>query len=261
MWKQISNEEYHSDYRNYLSSSDLRRLLRSPAHYRAPTTPPSAAQEIGTYAHVAVLEPDTWKACYQPSPKIDRRTKEGKALADWQASQEAERGIKYISEDIYRQIESISSSVYASVGSSGLLTSGVAELSGFTSLLECNIRVRPDYLKNDVIIDLKTTYDSRPEPFLKSVLAYQYEVQAALYLDACKAIDGKKRDFIWIAVEKDAPYGVQIFKASESMLARGRSLYQQAIRTYLECSALDYWPGYTTAIQTLNLPKWAQENS
>ena len=259
MWKQISNEEYHGKYRNYLSSSDLRKLLRSPAHYRAPSAPSTPAQEIGTLVHLAVLEPDTWKACYQPSPKIDRRTKEGKALAEWQASQEAERGIKYISEDLHREIEAIAFNVFSSVGSSGLLTGGVAELSGFTSLLDCNIRVRPDYLKDDVIIDLKTTYDARPEPFLKSVLAYQYEVQAALYLDACEAIDGKKRDFIWIAVEKDAPYGVQIFKASQSMLARGRALYQQAIRTYLECSALDYWHGYTTAIQTLNLPKWAQE--
>jgi exodeoxyribonuclease VIII len=260
VWKQISNEEYHSEYRNYLSSSDLRRLLRSPAHYRAPSTSSTPAQEIGTLAHMAILEPYEWKTRCQPSPKIDRRTKEGKALADWQASQETERGIKFISEDVYSQIESIAASVQSSVGTSGLLTEGVAELSGFTSLLDCNIRVRPDYLKHNCIVDLKTTQDARPEPFVRSVMQYGYDVQAALYLDACEAIDGKKRDFIWIAVEKDAPYGVQIFKASESMLARGRSLYQQAIRTYLICSAFDYWPGYTTAIQTLNLPKWAQEN-
>jgi len=260
MLKQISNEEYHSEYRNYLSSSDLRRILRSPAHFRAPQATATPAQEFGTLAHEIVLEPESFAARCRPSPKLDRRTKEGKALADWQASQEAERGIKFIAEDTFSQLEQLAASVQSSVGPSGFLTGGVAELSGFTQLCGSNIRVRPDYLKDDVIVDLKTTFDSRPDPFLKSVLAYGYHIQASLYCDACEAIDGNKRDFIWIAVEKDAPYGVQIFKASEEMLAHGRKLYQQAIRTYLICSTFDHWPGYTTAIQTLTLPKWAQEN-
>jgi hypothetical protein len=96
---------------------------------------------------------------------------------------------------------------------------------------------------------------------MRSIMAFGYMVQASLYVDACEAIDGNKRDFIWLAVEKDAPYGVQIFKASEEMLAHGRKLYQKAIQTYLECSQIDYWPCYSTVIQTLTLPKWAQENA
>jgi hypothetical protein len=260
MWKQISNEEYHSEYRNYLSSSDLRKLLRSPAHYRTASTPSTPAQEFGTLVHEAVLEPDMFKARCRPSPKIDRRTTEGKALAAWQEEQHARHGIKFLAEDVYSQIEDITRAVSASVGATGILSGGVAELSGFTELCGSNIRVRPDYLKNDCIVDLKTTFDARPDPFLKSVLAYGYHIQASLYCDACEAIDGNKRDFIWIAVEKDAPYGVQIFKASGEMLAHGQKLYQKAIQTYLECSALDYWPGYSTVIQTLTLPKWAQEN-
>lgn len=261
MFKQISNEEYHGEYRNYLSSSDLRKLLRSPAHYRTPSTPSTPAQEFGTLVHEAVLEPDMFKARCRPSPKIDRRTTEGKALAAWQEEQHARHGIKFLAEDVYNQIEDITRAVSTSVGATGILSGGVAELSGFTELCGSNIRVRPDYLKDDVIVDLKTTFDSRPDPFLKSVLAYGYHIQASLYCDACEAIDGNKRDFIWLAVEKDAPYGVQIFKASDEMLAHGRKLYQKAIQTYLECSALDYWPGYSTVIQTLTLPKWAQENA
>lgn len=260
MFKQITNEEYHGEYRNYLSSSDLRKLLRSPAHYRTPSAPSTPAQEFGTLVHEAVLEPDMFKARCRPSPKIDRRTTEGKALAAWQEEQHARHGIRFISEDVYNQIEDITRSVSTSVGATGILSGGVAELSGFTELLGANIRVRPDYLKDDVIVDLKTTQDARPETFVRSVLAFGYHVQAALYVDACEAIDGKKRDFLWLAVEKDAPYGVQIFQASEAMINQGRSLYQKAIQTYLECSALDYWPGYSTVIQTLNLPKWAQEN-
>lgn len=259
MWKQIPNEEYHSEYRNYLSSSDLRRLLRSPAHYRAPAAPSTPAQEFGTLAHECVLEPDVWKASSRPSPKIDRRTKEGKALAEWQQAQEAQHGIKYVSEDLYYQVEALAGSVHSSVGSSGFLTSGVAELSGFTTINDTNIRVRPDYLKDDVIVDLKTTTsDARMESFTRSVFAFGYDVQAALYVDAAKAIDGKQRRFVWIVVEKEAPYGVCIYEASQEVLARGRKLYNQAIETYAQCSAFDVWPTYSTAIQTFNIPRYLE---
>jgi len=72
MWKQnVDSEVYHA-HRDYLSSSDIRKLLRSPAHYRAPSAPASPAQEFGTLVHTCVLEPETWAERYKPSAKIDR---------------------------------------------------------------------------------------------------------------------------------------------------------------------------------------------
>lgn len=257
-WKTISNEEYHSEYRIYLSSSDLRKLLRSPAHYRAPSAPSSPAQEFGTLAHECVLESELWKARCRPAPKIDRRTKEGKALAEWQQSQEAQHGIKYVPEDLYYQVEALAGSVQSSVGPTSFLTEGVAELSGFTEINGQPIRIRPDYLKDDVIVDLKTTHDARVEAFSRSVFTFGYDVQAALYVDAAKAIDGKQRRFIWIVVEKEAPYGVCIYECSQEILARGRKLYNQAIDTYAQCAAFDVWPTYSTAVQTFNIPRYME---
>lgn len=258
MWKHIPAEEYHRDYSTWLSSTDLRKLLRSPAHYRAPSASPSQAQEIGTLVHECVLEPDMWKACRRSSPKIDRRTKEGKALAEWQAAQELEHGIKFVSEDLFEQCEAIARSVHSSVGSTRLLADGVAELSGFTTLLDTNIRIRPDYLKDDVIVDLKTCQDARPEAFIRSIFQYGYDVQCSLYLSAAEAIDGKKRDFMWIAVEKEAPYGVCVYQASQEVITRGRQLYEQAIRTYVDCSTWDIWPSYTKEIQTVRIPRYLE---
>ena len=60
-------------------------------------------------------------------------------------------------------------------------------------------------------------------------------------------------------VEKEPPYGVQVYEASAEVLARGQSLYEKAIEVYKGCAALDYWPSYSTSIQTLNLPKWLKE--
>lgn len=261
MWKQIPNEEYHSEYRSYLSSSDLRRLLRSPAHYRAPQPPPSPAMEFGTLAHEAILEPDNWTALCRPASKVDGRTTEGKAVKAWQQQQTEKFGYRFIAEDLFNQVEQLAASVQASVGQSGLLAGGLAEHSGFTELESANIRIRPDYLKDDVIVDLKTCQDARPEAFTRSVFTYGYDVQAALYLDAAKAIDGKTRKFVWIAIEKEAPFGVCIYEASAEVLERGRRLYKQAIATYLECSAFDVWPSYTTQTQIITLPRYLENNA
>lgn len=258
MWKQnLTNEEYHGDFRNYLSSSDLRRILRSPAHYRAPHPQTTAAQEVGTLVHEAVLEPSTWQICRRPAPKIDKRTKEGKATFEWQTAQEQQLGIKFVPEDLYNQVCAIAESVASLLGPTCLFTCGMAEVSGFTELNDQPIRIRPDYIRDEMIIDLKTTVDARD--FQRSVFNYGYDIQAALYLDAAKAIDGLERKFVWVVVEKEAPYGVQVFEASDEVIQRGRSLYQKAIQIYQDCAALDVWPSYSTAIQTLELPKWLKE--
>jgi exodeoxyribonuclease VIII len=144
------------------------------------------------------------------------------------------------------------------VGPTSFLASGVAELSGFTEINGQPIRIRPDYLKDDVIVDLKTTHDARVEAFSRSVFTFGYDVQAALYVDAAKAIDGKQRRFIWIVVEKEAPYGVCIYECSQEILARGRKLYNQAIDTYAQCAAFDVWPTYSTAVQTFNIPRYME---
>lgn len=260
-WKQIPNEEYHSEYKSFLSSTDLRRILRSPAHYRAPQVSSSPAQEFGTLAHEAVLEPDTWKACCRPSPKVDGRTAEGKAQKLWQQSQFEQHGIRFIDQTTFDQVEALARSIHSSVGAGGLLTGGVAELSGFTEFQGVNIRIRPDYLTDETVVDLKTTQDSRIESFGKSIFTWGYEVQAALYLDAAKAIDGKDRRFVWIAVEKEAPYGVCIFEPDAAVLERGRRLYKQAIATYLECAEIDFWPSYSTETQTIKLPRYMENNA
>jgi len=257
-WQEITNSEYHSEYKSFLSSSDLRRILRSPAHWRSPQPAASKAQEFGTLAHEAILEPDLFAARCRPSSRIDRRTTEGKTIAQWQASQTEIFGIKFIEEAVFNQIEALAANVHSCLGSSGLLTEGLAERSGFTEMCGVNVRIRPDYLKDNIIVDVKTSYDSRIESFQRSIFQYNYELQAAFYLDCAELIDGKKRKFLWVVVESEAPYGVCVYEPSEDVLERGRKLYRQALKTYIECAELDYWPSYSTATQTIKLPKYLE---
>ena len=52
MWRNdVTNEAYQNDFRSYISSSDIRRLLRSPSHFKNSTAIDTAATRFGTLAH------------------------------------------------------------------------------------------------------------------------------------------------------------------------------------------------------------------
>lgn len=259
MWQQLTDEAYFNEFRSYLSSTDIRRLLRSPAHYKNPKIEDSPALQFGSLVHEFVLLPHSAEARYRPKANVDGRTKEGKAVRDWEAALSAQQGIKFIAEADYNAAISISASVRAHLGASALFAGGVAETAGIVSdFLGVNCRIKPDYRTDSYIVDLKTCYDARPEQFCKSALAYQYQVQAALYVDVAEVIDGKKRDFYWVAVEKDTPFAVAVYKASDEMLEHGRQQYRKAIDLYKECAALDLFPAYSQQVQILDLPGWVK---
>jgi hypothetical protein len=257
MWKQLTENEYFNEYGTFLSSSDIRRLLRSPAHYRNPQKLESPALAFGSLAHTFVLEPHIAEARYRPRADVDGRTKEGKATRDWEASLAAQQGIQFVSRADYDAATSIASSVRTHLGASALIAGGMAETAGICDgFCDVNVRIKPDYRTDSTIIDLKTTTDARPDAFVRSVVNFGYEVQAAFYVDVAQAIDGLKRDFYWVAVEKDAPFAVAVYKASDEMLERGRQQYRKAIDLYKECASLDLWPAYSQQVQTLELPGW-----
>jgi len=261
MWRNdLTNEAYQNDFRSYISSSDIRRLLRSPAHFRNPAKMESAAMAFGTVVHTFVLEPHVAEARYRARADVDGRTKEGKAVRDWEQSLAAQQGVQFVSRADYDAATSIATSVRTHLGATSLLTGGMAEVSGTAdNFCGINARIRPDYLCDDRIIDLKTCTDARPDAFVRSVMSYGYHIQAAYYLAVAEAIDGKKRKFYWVAVEKDAPYAVAVYEASDAMLEHGRREYRKAIELYKECAALDLWPAYSQQIQQLELPAWVKE--
>jgi hypothetical protein len=260
MWQQnLPNESYHNDFRSYLSSSDLRRLIRSPAHYKNPARIESAAMAFGTLVHTFVLEPHVAEARYRPRADVDGRTKEGKAIRDWEASLASQQGIQFVNRADYDAAVNITTAVRTHLGCSSLLSGGLAEVSGTVDgFSDVSCRIRPDYLTDKHIVDLKTCVDARQDAFGRSVINFLYQVQAAFYVDVAEAIDGKKRDFYWVAVEKDAPYAVSVFKASDAMLEHGRAQYKCAIALYKECASLDLWPAYSQQIQQLDLPGWVK---
>lgn len=76
----LSNADYHAH--PAVSSSQLKHMLRTPAHYLAAIHRPKLATDsmhLGSLVHTLLLEPHMVDDEYTVMPKFDRRTKQGKA--------------------------------------------------------------------------------------------------------------------------------------------------------------------------------------
>jgi exodeoxyribonuclease VIII len=94
-----------------------------------------------------------------------------------------------------------------------------------------------------IIADLKTTDDASPKGFAKSCRKWTYDKQAAVYSD------GMKRDnFVFMAVEKNAPYAVGVYFAGADMIEAGREKRDKNLNTYVEALSTGIWKGYSEDI-------------
>lgn len=119
-------------------------------------------------------------------------------------------------------------------------------------------RCRPDWWReDDLLVDLKTTDDASPEGFAKSIANWRYDVQHPFYVDGVKSATGRTpRGFVFIAVEKKAPYAVGVYVLDSDSVELGRAQYQADLQRYAECKRTDVWPGYGDKIQTISVPAW-----
>jgi exodeoxyribonuclease VIII len=214
--------------------------------------------------HCFILEPDMFNDTYAVAPDgIDRRTKEGKA--DWEAWQIANEGKLSVSKPTLAELQAMRDSIMNHKVASRALMGGMAESCMFwthtigTAPIEC--KSRPDYItSNGFIVDIKTTTDARPDEFSRSCYNFRYHVQAAFYCDGYEALFGRKPEgFLFIAIEKEPPYALELYIANEAMVEQGRREYMNDLLVYDECIKQDVWPAYSEEIKSICLPRWAQE--
>jgi len=264
---EISNEQYHGG--PGLSKSALDLLRRSPAHYaaayihgkREPSTP---AQILGTRIHSSILEPHLFERDYVVEPaelsalsSATKAYKEGRKLFE-----EANPGRSVLSLDEWNTIRGMTDAVWSNPNAATLLQNGYAEQSVYWNhpdFPDVLCKARPDYLRMEgVVIDVKTTKDAGAKAFASSIANFRYHVQAAWYLHGLSFAFGREfKHFVFIAVEKEPPYGVAIYEASPDMVFKGEMDYREDFARYIECSRSGVWPGYDQSIKMIDLPRWA----
>lgn len=263
----ITNDAYHSGVG--ISKSGLDLIGRSPLHYwskyldpqREPQEP-TPAMLLGTAIHSAVLEPDSFANDYIVFPKIDRRTKEGKAYYDELVAQAAGRTI--IGAEDYQTCSAIQENVRRHPAAQVLLSDGEPELSVYWRDEQTGVlcKCRPDWMnyKANTIIDVKSTDDASPSGFQKSIVKWGYHVQAAWYLDGLKAATGHApKAFIFAAFEKTRPYATAFYYADDDMIEMGRQLYRERLDVFAACLKSNSWPGYPQQLSPISLPGWVMK--
>ena len=258
----MSNEEYHGKTK-YESSTTLRKVLVSPKKYlhdKTAESVPTKAMEEGTAVHTFFLENELFKNRYCFKPKaFNGRTKEGKQWIE-------EHGhLNILPAEWEENLIHMNHSFLDSPAKIIYDIKGLTELSYFSEDF-CGIKAkcRPDWISSDghTVVDLKTTQDASPKGFQKSIANFGYHIQSSFYMRVLQNLDIPVKEFIFIAIEKTAPFCVGVYRASMEMLEEGNKKVDEAINQILWCKENDSYPDYTpNEIETISLPPWMTKKS
>lgn len=273
--EKMSNEDYHA--RPEFSSSQLKDMLRSAAHFyvsnisKEAKKEASAAMNFGTLVHTMFLEPDQFENEFVIAPKFNRRTNAGKEEAA--AWEQANQGKMLVNADdidsATRMAENLRTlSIYQDMKK----YSGMPEASLFFTdpVYTLQLRVRPDWhiapcdaWPNGLIIDLKTTEDARPVAFAKTCGNFAYDLSASMYREGFQQVykTEEKPAFIFLVAERNTPFNVKQYIASDLFLAVGDSRYNRAKEKLAESFLLDEWNGYSKDLEDIDLPQYLIKNT
>ncbi|WGL30673.1 CRISPR/Cas system-associated protein [Synechococcus phage S-CRES3] len=262
---EVSYNQSDFDYRREagINQSSLKKILESPAHYQAAikqkfiTTP---AMEMGTAAHCLVLDGQkAFDAQYVKKPDgLSLATKEGKA---WKAELGRKKALNQGGKDdpwgsVQGMAESLRRLQWYSGTDAEYIKRNEVSIYWDWEGVRCKARLDSLLIEEGIVLDLKTTDSVDPELFQKKVVGLGYDFQAAYYAKAAEAAFGKPFKFLFVAVERKAPYTVDIFEVSDAMMAEGVVKCEQALRTYAACEASGEWPNREPKIHALDYPAW-----
>jgi hypothetical protein len=93
-------------------------------------------------------------------------------------------------------------------------------------------KARPDCFTPEVVFDLKTTSDCRPQAFAQTRERLGYDLQAAHYVDAIERLTGRAPRFAYVAVELSSPYAVWLHELTAAQLRLATARLQELKRAF-----------------------------
>jgi len=260
----LTNAEYHAHPAVGHSALDEFRASRKryKARYIDKTlvTEPTEAMTLGSLFHTMTVEPHRTDELYAVAPVCDRRTKDGKAA--WAEFCSNSIGKTVVAADTFKQASDMVAALFANDTARELIESaGPVEESQFWVCPETGLQCksRPDKQVSDIafLVDLKSCVDATPAGFAKSAASYGYDRQAAWYSWGHELLHGVRPNFVFIAVEKNAPFEVGIYELSSADTDRAREQNRSALRALANCIETGQWePQHARKIVELSLPRW-----
>ena len=263
------------------NSTRIKKARRSIAHMLI-EEPVTQALRIGSPFHTLVLEgEETYRRDVQVAP-YEVTSRRCKAWREWllayeeklmrqgwsseaiSASRQQVEDYALLVEDdalVKRMADAVMShSVARSIIEQAEKEQSLWYIDEETGLL---CKERTDLLLPDILGDLKSTRDARPEPFMRDAYKYGYHISASHYqVGAEKHLEDSQwsGQFLFIAVESAEPHGVQIHLMGLDSMALGRFERDEGLVKVLEWEEAgrpEVGPVYPEQINEVDLPRWA----
>jgi hypothetical protein len=297
----VPNDFYHSKECPGVSRSDLNLIAKSPLHYlHKHNMIPKCTEEkimdalstddeltesedaedkkeaekekkaliIGRAFHTIVLEPEKFDLEFAVGPSCGKKSKADKET--WANFKLANPDKTILTKKDYEMISNMRDAIKRSKCAMEMLdpTQGRPEVTAISAdpITKVLRKVRADFARYDgIIVDLKSTADNASaNSFRSDIVKYSYDKQSSYYLDTfTDATENIYKNFIFIVVEKKAPFGVAIYLLNEACVDVGRKLYQRDLKIYADAFR---WQnreplkieemGYPDMIQTIDMSRW-----
>ena len=253
----MSDEDYFA--LDAVNASKLKAFRKAPV-LAISDREETAAMRMGNLVHCAMLEPEQLEARYKITD-LDRR-----GTKAWAAEEQAAEGRELTKRNDYETAIRMRDSVWGNPYARGCLEGSVPELVSVwedeeTGLL-CKAKADLVNLKNGCLVDVKTTSDASPREFTASFAKYSYWLQESFYrsgfaINGFGSIDAMNpTPFLFIAVEKSAPYLVSVYELSDTEHERVSLEIRRLLLEYKNCINNGSFPGYPY-YNRIKLPGWA----
>lgn len=211
------SEYYRGIGKQYLSNSDIKTLLKNPKMFGVPTDD-NIAFLRGKYFHQSILEPD--KAAI--FDKVDASTRNTNIYKDFIASSGKKIALlKKEAEEIDECVEAIMNNVtfYDEI----MDPFAEFEVPAIGDIYGMPFKGKADIVKNEFLIDLKTTSDI--EGFRWNAKKYGYDSQAFIY----QQLFGLPLYFLVVDVDTKM---LGMYKPSQEFVDSGMNKVIRAIEVY-----------------------------
>ena len=255
-----------------MSVSKLKCLAKDPVEFRMryvddpPTLKDTESDEFtyGSALHCLFLEPHLFDEEFAVAPKMDRRTKAGKEQHEQFVAQLGKR--KMIEIDMYEEVVAAVQQMRAQPllnAMMGATTQEWIERAIEFDLHGIAFQCKPDVVipAANLILDLKTVRDCRPEKFKYQVADLGYHLQAATYRQALHMLTGEWYRFIFVVIEKrtpatsQMPFRIAFYELDSDSIERGSMEIHSLIQDYSARKDSGDWSiPFCEDIQSLQIP-------
>ncbi len=255
------------EYRQHpaVSRSELWYISESPEkfkYHKENPEEPTPTLLFGQLFHKMALEPETLHDEFAIIPDFDRRTKAGREAYSEFLSEAGEKIV--VTGDMYALSEAMCKALYSNSFVKRLLSGEREKVFFWTDELtgeqcKCRADCITQVGEHPLIIDLKTAACAESEAFMKAAIKHGYDFQSGMYSEGVKTVTGKEHGFVFIVIEKDPPFAVNILQSDKLFVTRGYDLFREYIGIYHDCKTTGNWYGYLgrqNMINNLGLPSY-----